>query len=558
MCTLILTFLSLVSGRILFESLALSGSVFYDSLPIKLVLWLPLVGLLFTIIPMVHSKLMFCPVYKNASFCSLLDNFVQYYQRSIHVLFVSFSLICTSVGYTKYTRGYTGLLNKSVGTDSVLDSSIFDAYTLHDVLYAFDNYGPIEVLGFEMNEFIFFFVLLNAFVTFCCIFFVCSNQSYISITDVLSRCQLLYITQIFANFAFTANDLLGFYIFYEAIIIPVFLLIGIWGSTQRRKKAAYFFFFFTLISSLPMLIAIFIIKSRLNTTGLATLLEFANLFEPDIQRVVWFLLFISFAFKVPMFPAHIWLPEAHVEAPTEGSMLLAGLLLKLGFFGFYRFLLTLFVEGRDFFSPYLAMVALISLITASLTALRQVDIKRIIAYSSIVHMNFSMLSYFGLTQAGLFGAFISMFSHAIISTILFALIGTLYSRTGTRLLNYSSGLVLVMPKYCIFFFLFSFFNCAPPGTVAFVAEFIMYAGISKISFLLSFLTLFSFFLTMAYMMWSVARICFGDLNTNYTAKYADLTFSEFFFYFGMALVVLYIGIHPDFLGLGLLKTYIKV
>lgn len=156
MCTLILTFLSLISGRILIESLALSGSVFYASLPVKLVLWLPLIGLLFTIIPMFHSKLMYYSFYKDAPFFGLLNSFTQHHQRSLHVCFVSFSLVCTSLGYVKYTRGYTGLLNKPMGADPTIDSSIFDAYSFHDVLYTFDNYGPIEVLGFEMNEFIFF------------------------------------------------------------------------------------------------------------------------------------------------------------------------------------------------------------------------------------------------------------------------------------------------------------------------------------------------------------------------------------------------------------------
>jgi proton-translocating NADH-quinone oxidoreductase chain M len=425
----------------------------------------------------------------------------------------------------------------------------YSAYGLHyfQQLKSFYFFGSIKNFVLIFDEFISFFILLNAFVIFCCLIFVCLNKTYILSADVIRRSQLLLLTQFFANLAFMSSDMLGFYIFYEAILIPVFFLIGIWGSSQRRIKAAYFFFFFTLVSSMPMLIGILILRKFLYSTNYFVIFNYGSLLDPFLQKVVWFLFFISFAFKIPMFPAHIWLPEAHVEAPTEGSMVLAGLLLKLGFFGFFRFLLQLFPDTRDFFFDFVTILALLSVISASLTALRQTDLKRIIAYSSIAHMNFALLGFCTLTQVGIVGAFITMFGHAIVSTILFSLIGSLYARTGTRLLNYYSGLVVVMPFFCIFFVFFSFFNAALPGSLSFIGEFFTFLSLVEYSLVLLILTLFSFVLNIVYMLWLVNRLCFGDLNTNFIKIYNDLTQVEIDFYFAQLILSFGFGLMPNVL-----------
>jgi NADH-quinone oxidoreductase subunit M len=298
---------------------------------------------------------------------------------------------------------------------------------------------------------------------------------------------------------------------------------------------------------MPMLIGILILRKFLYSTNYFVIFNYGSLLDPFLQKVVWFLFFISFAFKIPMFPAHIWLPEAHVEAPTEGSMVLAGLLLKLGFFGFFRFLLQLFPDTRDFFFDFVTILALLSVISASLTALRQTDLKRIIAYSSIAHMNFALLGFCTLTQVGIVGAFITMFGHAIVSTILFSLIGSLYARTGTRLLNYYSGLVVVMPFFCIFFVFFSFFNAALPGSLSFIGEFFTFLSLVEYSLVLLILTLFSFVLNIVYMLWLVNRLCFGDLNTNFIKIYNDLTQVEIDFYFAQLILSFGFGLMPNVL-----------
>jgi len=426
---------------------------------------------------------------------------------------------------------------------------IYSSYGLSyfQQIKSFYFFGSIKNFVLVFDEFIAFFVLLNAFVIFCCLIFVCLNKTYYLSIDVIRRSQLLLLTQFFANLAFMSSDMLGFYIFYEAILIPVFFLIGIWGSSQRRIKAAYFFFFFTLVSSMPMLIGILILRKFLYSTNYFIIFNYGFLLDPFLQKVVWFLFFISFAFKIPMFPAHIWLPEAHVEAPTEGSMVLAGLLLKLGFFGFFRFLLQLFPETRDYFFDFVLILALLSVITASLTALRQTDLKRIIAYSSIVHMNFALLGFCTLTQVGILGAFVTMFGHAIVSTILFSLIGSLYARTGTRLLNYYSGLVVVMPFFCIFFVFFSFFNAALPGSLSFIGEFLTILSLAEYSLILLLLTSISFIINIIYMLWLVNRLCFGDLNTNFINTYVDITQNESDFYLLNLILSIGLGFAPGLL-----------
>jgi proton-translocating NADH-quinone oxidoreductase chain M len=298
---------------------------------------------------------------------------------------------------------------------------------------------------------------------------------------------------------------------------------------------------------MPMMVGIMQIRELLGSTSYSTVFNYAFTLDYQTQRLVWLFFFISFAFKIPMFPAHIWLPEAHVEAPTEGSMVLAGLLLKLGFFGFFKFLLQLFPEIRNEYFDSVIILALLGVLTASFTALRQIDLKRIIAYSSIVHMNFALLGFCTLTQTGILGAFTTMFGHAIVSTVLFSLIGTLYVRTGTRLLNYYSGLATIMPYYSLFLIFFSFFNAALPGSLSFIGELYTFLSLTETSLILLFSTFIAFVLNIVYMLWFISRLCFGDLNTNYIKIFRDLTGREIDYYLATLLLSIGLGFMPNIL-----------
>jgi proton-translocating NADH-quinone oxidoreductase chain M len=251
---------------------------------------------------------------------------------------------------------------------------------------------------------------------------------------------------------FSVLDLILFYIFFESVLIPMFLIIGIWGSRERKIRAAYQFFLYTLIGSLLMLLAVLLIYFQAGTTDIHVLMT--TEFSERRQIFMWLAFFASFAVKIPMLPFHIWLPEAHVEAPTAGSVILAGILLKLGGYGFLRFSIPLFPEATIYFTPLVYTMSILAVIYASLTTLRQVDMKKIIAYSSVAHMNFCTIGMFTLNVQGVEGSILLMLSHGIVSSALFLCIGVLYDRHHTRIVRYYSGLVHTMPLFVTLFFYF--------------------------------------------------------------------------------------------------------
>ena len=250
---------------------------------------------------------------------------------------------------------------------------------------------------------------------------------------------------------FCVLDLLFFYIFFESVLIPMFLIVGIWGSRERKILAAYYFFLYTLLGSVVMLLAILYILEQVGTTDYEVLLTFS--FSEIEQKFLWFAFFLSFASKVPMVPVHLWLPEAHVEAPTAGSVILAGVLLKLGTYGFIRFSLPLFPQASFFFAPLVYMISAVGILYTSFTAIRQTDFKRIIAYTSIAHMNLVMLGIFSFNSVGIEGAIFQSLSHGFVASALFLVIGVVYDRYRTRLVQYYGGLASTMPIY-VFIFLF--------------------------------------------------------------------------------------------------------
>jgi len=293
-----------------------------------------------------------------------------------------------------------------------------------------------------------FFIVLTTF-----IFPLCILSSHISIRKFVKEYFIAFLLlELILIITFSVVDILLFYIAFESVLIPMFIIIGIWGSRERKIRAAYMFFMYTLFGSVLFLLAIIYIYNRFGTTDYETLIlvDF-SLLE---QQTLWLAFFLSFAAKIPMVPFHIWLPEAHVEAPTAGSVVLAGLLLKLGSYGFVRFSLPLFPEACVFYVPVIFTISIVGVIYTSFTAIRQTDLKRIIAYTSVAHMNLIVMGIFSFSVTGLEGAILQSISHGFVSSALFLLIGVVYDRHHTRLVKYYSGVVHTMPLFTVFFFYF--------------------------------------------------------------------------------------------------------
>ena len=375
---------------------------------------------------------------------------------------------------------------------------------------------------------------------------LCLLASWNSVTVHLKEFLIAFLVlEFFLIGTFCVLDLLLFYIFFESVLIPMFLIIGIWGSRDRKILAAYYFFLYTLLGSVLMLLSIIYIYSQVGTTNYEVLLTFA--FSEQEQKFLWFSFFLAFASKVPMVPFHLWLPEAHVEAPTAGSVILAGVLLKLGTYGFIRFSLPLFPFASFFFTPLVYTVALIGIIYTSFTAIRQSDFKRIIAYTSIAHMNLVILGIFSFNNIGIEGAILQSISHGFVSSGLFLVIGVVYDRHKTRLVQYYGGLASVMPIYISIFLFFTLANISFPGTSSFVGEFLILIGSFQVNSTITFLAATSVVIGAAYSLWLFNRIAYGNIKTQYTNNFLDLNLREVVVFGPLLLGTLVVGIYPNFL-----------
>lgn len=343
---------------------------------------------------------------------------------------------------------------------------------------------------------------------------------------------------------FSVADLFLFYIWFEAILIPMFVLIGIWGSRQRKTYAAFMFFFYTFVGSLFLLFGLFLVYNHYGSLQLFTILMVAQ--SPAAGFLIWPLMMFAFAVKVPMFPAHIWLPEAHVEAPTVGSVLLAGVLLKLGIFAVLRFLIPIFPVETQYFAPLLSIFALIGILYISLTTIRQIDLKKIIAYASVAHMNYVVLGVLGTNVMSLSGSIFLMVGHGIVSAGLFFMVGFLYDRYKTRNIRYYRGLVSFMPLYALFLFVFSLANMSFPGTCNFIGEAVILFGVIQNNLFVAWIASVGIIFCAIYTIWLFNRIMYGPVTPMITT-FADLSFKEMFVLTPLLILTLYLGIFPNYL-----------
>jgi proton-translocating NADH-quinone oxidoreductase chain M len=359
------------------------------------------------------------------------------------------------------------------------------------------------------------------------------SQAFMSLLLVLETCLLA---------SFTCLDLLGFYVFYECSLLPMFLLIGLGGSRPRKVRAAYLLVIYTLVGSLAMLPCVLLMYSQAGSTSY--LLLATEIWAPARQYVLWWGLFLAFAVKVPMVPLHLWLPEAHVEASTAGSVLLAGVLLKLGSYGLLRFSLPLLPEASAYYGPLVLCLSMIGLVYASLTTLRQVDLKKLVAYSSIAHMSMVIIALFTLNDLGAIGGSFLMLAHGVASPALFLLVGAMYDRAHTKALKYLGGAATAMPIYSLMLFLFSLCNMALPLTPNFVGEFLCLCSVFSHHLGALVAALIAVVLSAAYTMWAYARVVHGMPKPQYFEALADLNRREVWTLIPLLALALWWGLKP--------------
>ena len=384
------------------------------------------------------------------------------------------------------------------------------------------------------------FIVLTAFITPICII-SCINSVKNRIKEFLIA---ILILETFMLGVFCSLDLVVFYLFFEAGLIPMFLIIGVWGGA-RRVYSAFKFFLFTLLGSVLMLVAIIAIYWITGTTDVVEIYEIKIL--KDFQYLLWLAFFSSFAVKMPMWPVHTWLPDAHVEAPTAGSVILAAILLKMAGYGFLRFSIPMFPVASDFFTPLVYSLSVIAIIYTSLVALMQEDMKKLIAYSSVAHMGFVTIGIFTITTQGIEGSIFQMISHGLISAALFLCVGVVYDRMHSRLISDYGGLVSYIPKYSLLFMIFVFGALGLPGTTGFLGEFLVLVGVFQKSYIVGILASIGVILGAAYMLWLAKRFIFGKASNLKIEKIKDLNYLESGMLISLAFTIIFFGFYPKLL-----------
>ena len=381
------------------------------------------------------------------------------------------------------------------------------------------------------------FIVLTTFITPICII-SCINSVRIRVKEFLIA---ILILETFMIGVFCSLDLVIFYLFFEAGLIPMFLIIGVWGG-PRRVYSAFKFFLFTLLGSVLMLVAIIVIYWITGTTDITQIYEIK--IPKEYQNLLWLAFLSSFAVKMPMWPVHTWLPDAHVEAPTAGSVILAAILLKMAGYGFLRFSIPMFPNASEFFTPLIYILSIIAIIYTSLVALMQDDMKKLIAYSSVAHMGYVTLGIFTLTKQGIEGSIYQMISHGLISAALFLCVGVVYDRLHSRMISNYGGLVNYLPKYSFLFLVFALAALGLPGTSGFLGEFLVLTGTFQKSYLAAMLATFGVVLGAAYMLWLTKRVIFGSTNNSEIKKINDVNKSELIMLTVLAFFIIFFGFYP--------------
>lgn len=398
-----------------------------------------------------------------------------------------------------------------------------------------ENFGLAYHLGVDGISM--FFVILSTLLTVLCI-----GASWLSIKDRVREYMIAFLVlETLMIGMFSALDLILFYVFFEGVLIPMFLIIGVWGG-PRRNYAAFKFFLYTLAGSVLMLLAILTMIFQAGTADITKLLTYD--FPVGLQPWLWLAFFASFAVKVPMWPVHTWLPDAHVEAPTAGSVILAGVLLKFGGYGFLRFSLPMFPIASADFTPFVFGLSVIAIIYTSLVALAQEDMKKLIAYSSVAHMGFVTMGTFAANQQGIEGAIIQMLSHGVVSAALFLVVGVIYDRIHSRQIDVYGGLIKRMPLYGLIFMIFLLASVGLPGTSGFVGEFLILIGTFKANSLVALLGATGVILGAAYMLYLYRRVVFGDLTKETLMSIKDVSYREVAVFAPLLLIVFIMGIYP--------------
>ncbi len=402
-------------------------------------------------------------------------------------------------------------------------------------IHGYDIFYSLGVDGISI-----LLVLLSAFIIPICIL-----SGWHSINKRVKEFVIAFLVmETFIMGTFLSLDLLLFYVFFEAVLIPMYLIIGVWGG-DNRVYAAFKFFLYTLAGSVLLLLGVVYIYFQAETTYMPELATILPRYTLDIQKWLWLAFFASFAVKVPMWPVHTWLPDAHVQAPTAGSVVLAGILLKLGGYGFIRFSIPFFPAASEYYADFMFTLSIIAVIYTSLVALMQQDMKKLIAYSSIAHMGFVTAGLFAFNALSIEGAVFQMVSHGIVSGALFLCVGVLYDRMHTKEIAFYNGLTNLMPKFALQFMIFTLASVALPATSGFVGELLVLIGVFSVSKLVSALLATGMVLGAAYMLWLYARVMFGVVKNIKLKGIADLNIVERICFWPLTIAVFVIGIYPS-------------
>jgi NADH-quinone oxidoreductase subunit M len=383
-----------------------------------------------------------------------------------------------------------------------------------------------------------FFVLLSTLLTPICVL-----ASWEAIQTRVKEYMIAFLVlETMMVGTFSALNILPFYIFYEGALIPMFIIIGVWGG-PRRVYSAFKFFLYTMAGAVLMLLALLALYVSTGTTDIPTLMRASV--PVGLQYWLWLAFFASFAVKIPMWPLHTWLPDAHVEAPTAGSVMLAAVLLKMGAYGFLRFSVPMFPDATAYFTPFIFALSVVAVIYTSLVALVQTDMKKLIAYSSVAHMGFVTIGIFTLNMQGIEGAIFQMLSHGIVSAALFLIVGVLYDRKHSRLIASYGGLVHRMPTYAFVFMIFVLASVGLPGTSGFVGEFLSLVGAFQVNTMVALLAATGMVLAVAYMLWLYRRVIFGKLEKKELKDILDLSPREIAVFAPLVILVFWMGIYPS-------------